>query len=92
MPPPTDLRRWLEAIQTNWSASLSQTCSNGPDAPSDYDYTDEPWNRPEPCATLHCDNDCDIPSMSAFCYHCRLADLLARANEKARTTDGKDAA
>jgi len=58
---------------------------------SDVDYFDEPWNRPEPCATPHCENTCDIPSMSAFCFECRTADLIARANEKAAQQKAKTA-
>jgi len=61
------------------------------DAPSDYDYLDEPWHRPEPCATKGCENSCDIPSMSAFCFECRTADLIARANEKAAQQKAKTA-
>jgi len=48
--------------------------------PSDRDYDDESWNRAEPCATKGCSGVCDIPSMSAFCYHCRCTELLKAAD------------
>lgn len=53
---------------------------------SDVDYFDEPWNKPEPCATKDCDGVCDSPD-SVFCYDCRCAQLIAVANEKAREKD-----
>lgn len=52
-------------------------------AMSDVDYFDEPWNKPEPCATKGCDGVCDSPS-SCFCYDCRTEELIARANANAR--------
>jgi len=64
------------------------------DAASDYDYLDEPWNRPEPCATPRCEHTCDIPSLSAFCYYCRCRHAIedsvktALTNEKAAQTKG----
>lgn len=50
-------------------------------APSDLDYYDEPWNKPEPCATRGCEGVCDVPAMSAFCYYCRTTALLDQARE-----------
>ena len=54
-------------------------------AASDLDYYDEPWTRPEPCATKDCDGVCDSPA-SGFCYDCRCKELEARAaaNEEHR--------
>ena len=46
------------------------------------DFNDEPWGRPEPCQTRGCAHICDVPSMSAFCYWCRMADLEQRATNE----------
>lgn len=41
------------------------------DAPSDYDYDDEPWARSERCATPGCDHDLSPLSASIYCEDCR---------------------
>lgn len=63
------------------------------DAVSDLDYYDEPWDRPEPCATTGCDNACDIPASSAWCKDCRDREQLRRAseNEKHRMESAREA-
>ena len=50
------------------------------DAPSDYDYYDEPWARETRCASPDCHNIVSSLSTSVFCQACLndLSELAGR--------------
>ena len=53
-------------------------------APSDLDYYGEQDPTLEHCATPGCENHCDIPMSSSWCYECRCKAVLDRARENER--------